>query len=221
MKNPTWSYSSIKLFEQCPRKYYHLRVAKDVKEPETEAITYGKLFHKCAEEYVRDGKNLPKQFAFVKEALDNLKQLQGEKLCEYEMGLTENLEPCAFMADNVWWRGIADLLIINGEEARYVDYKTGKSDKYADHAQLELTALAIFKHFPQVKVVKGGLLFVISKSFLTSKYNIEHEDKLWLKWMTSYNKLKSAFENDVWNPRPSGLCRKHCLVLECPHNGQN
>ena len=26
---------------------------------------------------------------------------------------------------------------------------------------------------------------------------------------------------DVWNPRPSGLCKKHCVVLECPHNGRS
>ena len=33
-KSPAWSYSSITLFDQCPKKYYHLRVAKDIKEPD-------------------------------------------------------------------------------------------------------------------------------------------------------------------------------------------
>ena len=31
-----WSYSSLKTFEQCPRKYYHLKVAKDIKDGDTE-----------------------------------------------------------------------------------------------------------------------------------------------------------------------------------------
>jgi hypothetical protein len=31
-----WSYSSLGLFQQCPKKYYHLRVVKDYVEPETE-----------------------------------------------------------------------------------------------------------------------------------------------------------------------------------------
>ena len=40
-----WSYSSITLFDQCPKKYYHLKVAKDVSEPESEAMRYGKDLH--------------------------------------------------------------------------------------------------------------------------------------------------------------------------------
>lgn len=67
------------------------------------------------------------------------------------MGLTENLEPCDFFSDEVWWRGIADLVIIDEEEdlAWVIDYKTGKSARYADKGQLELMALAIFK-FSQI-----------------------------------------------------------------------
>ena len=139
----------------------------------------------------------------------------------YEMALTENLEPCDFNSPDRWWRGIADLLIINGDEARCVDYKTGKSAKYADTDQLELMAMAVFKHFPQVKKVKAGLLFVISKNFIKSAYHADNQDKMWAKWIGEYNRMKAAYRNDVWNPRPSGLCRAHCLVLTCPHNGKN
>ena len=221
IKVPTWSYSSIKLFDQCPKKYYHLRVAKDVKEPETDAMLYGTLFHEAAELYIKDGTPIPPQFTFVKSTLDNLRKLEGDKYCEFEMGLTENLEPCGFKDKDVWWRGIADLLVINGDEARCLDYKTGKSAKYADTDQLELMALAIFKYFPQIKKVKAGLLFVVSKNFIKDSYNAENQDKMWLKWFTEYNRMKFSYEKNVWNPRPSGLCRKHCSVLECAHNGRN
>jgi len=220
-KNPAWSYSTIKMYDQCPKKYYHLKVLKDVVEPPTEATAYGTAFHEAAEFYVRDNTPLPPQFSFVKLALDNLKQLQGEKHCEFKMSLTANLEPCDFKDENVWWRGIADLLIINGDEARVIDYKTGKSAKYADTDQLELMALAVFKYFPQVKKVKAGLLFVISKNFIKDSYSAENQDKMWLKWFNEYNRMKFSYENNIWNPRPSGLCKKHCLVLECPHNGRN
>ena len=30
--NITWSYSSLKTFEQCPKKFYHLKVVKDYQE---------------------------------------------------------------------------------------------------------------------------------------------------------------------------------------------
>ena len=159
-----WSYSSMKLFEQCPRKYFHLRVAKDVVEPESDAMHYGTRFHEAAEFYMRDGTPLPDYFNFAKQVLDSLRQIKGEKFCEYEMGITSDLEPCGFKDERVWYRGIADLLIINREkgEARVIDYKTGKSAKYADPDQLELMSLCVFKHFPEVKKVKAGLLFVIA-----------------------------------------------------------
>jgi hypothetical protein len=221
MKIPPWSFSSIKSFDQCPKKFYHLKVVKDYKEPLTDAITYGSEFHKAAELYIKEGTPLPPQFNYAKGALDNLNQLPGEKLCEYEMGLTQNLDPCGFRDEHVWWRGIADLIILDREkgEARVLDYKTGKSAKYADTGQLELMALAIFKHFPEVKKVKAGLLFVIAKQFVKDNYNIDAAPTLWQKWLRDHDRMRFAYQTNVWNPRPSGLCKKHCVVVECPHNG--
>lgn len=222
-KLPAWSFSSIKKFEQCPKQYYHVKVLKQYKEPETDAMRYGTEFHEAAELYIRDGKPLPEQFKFIKGALDNLNNLPGEKLCEFEMGLTESLEPCGFKDPNVWWRGIADLIILDREkgEARVLDYKTGKSDKYADKGQLELMALAIFKFFPEITKVKAGLLFVIARTFPKENYHRDNEGTMWVKWIQSHNRLKTAHATGVWNPKPSGLCKKHCVVLECPHNGRN
>lgn len=218
-----WSYSGIKLFEQCPKKYYHLRVAKDFKEPESEAMLYGTRFHEAAEFYVKEDRPLPEAFKFAKGALDSLKKIPGDKYCEYEMGLTENLEPCGFRDPNVWFRGIADLLIIDTakKEARVLDYKTGKSAKYADTGQLELMALAVFKHFPEVQRVKAGLLFVIANAFPKANYSLEQAPILWQKWLRNHDRMKAAYASGTWNPRPSGLCRKHCVVLSCPHNGRN
>lgn len=218
-----WSYSSLKLFEQCPRKYYHLKVAKDYAEPSTEALLYGSRFHEAAEHYIKDGTPLPPQFSFVKGVLDSLKQIPGEKLCEYKMGVTETLEPCTFDDPKAWFRGIADLLIINREkgEARVIDYKTGKSAKYADPDQLELMSLCVFKHFPEIKRTKSGLVFVVCNALVKSTCSADQEKLLWDKWVSKHNRLKTAFQTDTWNPRPSGLCRQHCVVTSCTHNGRN
>jgi hypothetical protein len=221
MASPAWSFSGIKSFESCPKKFYHLKVLKDYSEPPTDATMYGTEFHLAAELYVRDGTPLPAHFEFALPVLEKLKGMGGEKLCEYEMGLTENLEPCGFKDPNVWWRGIADLIIINGTRAKVLDYKTGKNAKYADKGQLELMALAMFKHFPLVEHVDAGLLFVVSKDFITSKYSLDDVPALWEKWLNAYGQLKSSYTNNVWNPRPSGLCKKHCVVLSCSHNGRS
>jgi hypothetical protein len=221
VKNPTWSFSAIKLFEQCPRKYYHLKIKKDVKDEQHEAALYGEQFHEAAEFYVSDQAQLPPQFEFARAALDKLKALPGEKFCEYEMGLTEDLEACAIDDPNVWWRGIADLSIINGTKARVLDYKAGKSAKYADTDQLELMALATFKHFPQVESVDAALFFVIAKAFIRREYQRSDAPGLWAKWLKRYGRILTAIESGVWNPQTSGLCKKYCVVLTCPHNGRN
>ena len=222
MSIPAQSYSSLKLFDQCPRKYYHLRVVKDVTEPVSEAMSYGTNMHKAAEDYVKDGLPLPAHFSYIKSTLDNLMHFEGERLCEYKLGLTAKLEPCGFSDKNVWFRGIIDLAILNHDagEARIVDYKTGKSAKYADTGQLELMALGLFKHFPTIKKIKAGLLFVACNAFVKDKYDTSMEPKLWQKWLRQYVRIETAYTTNVWNPNPSGLCRKHCAVLSCSHNGR-
>jgi hypothetical protein len=214
-----WSYSSLSLFQQCPKKYYHLRVEKSIKEPQSEQMRYGLDLHKAAEEYIRDGIALPEGFAFMRETLDQLKALPGEKYCEYKLGLTRDLEPCEFFDDNVWWRGIADLLVINGDEARVLDYKTGK-DKYADTKQLEILALAVFKKFPQVQRVRAGLLFVIHTNFIKAAYERTKEMEMWNKWLPETNKLETAYEKNVWNAKQNFTCKAWCPVMSCPHNGK-
>jgi hypothetical protein len=216
----TWSYSSLSLFQQCPRKYYHLRVVKDHKEPETTAILYGKEVHLAAEEYIRDGKPIPPQFSQFKEALDVLNNIPGEKLCEYKMGLTKDLQACGFFDENVWFRGVADLLVINGDLAYIVDYKTGKSSQFADAKQLELMALAVFKHFPEVKKAKAGLAFLVAEDFVKANYDVEESPTKWIKWIQETDRLAKAHETGVWNPKQNFTCRKYCLVKSCEHNGK-
>jgi len=217
-----WSFSKIKAFQQCPKQFYHEKVIKQYPFKMTEAIRYGDQFHKAAEKYIRDGEELPKRFLYAKDSLDALKRKRGDKLCEYRMGLTEDLEPCGFYEDNVWWRGIADLIILNQDQglAYVVDYKTGKSSRYADKGQLELMAMATFKHFPNVGTVRAGLLFVVCEDLVRSTYEQYEADTLWDKWMDNFQTMETAYKVDVWNPKPSGLCRQWCQVMECPHNGR-
>jgi len=223
MKPYTWSYSSLSLFQQCPKKYYHLRVAKDHKEPETDALMYGKQLHEAAEFYIGKDTPLPPQFAFIKGSLDLLKTLGegGEFLCEYRMGLTRDLKPCDFFDKDVWWRGVADLVIIKDDKAYMVDYKTGKSSRYADTKQLEILSLALFKHKPNIKLVKGGLLFLVASDFVKVDYEGSQQSEPWVKWLNETKQLEAAYENDVWNPKPNFSCKQYCAVVNCLHNGKN
>lgn len=214
-----WSFSSLKTFEQCPRKYFHTRVAKDVKEPETEAMLYGSLVHEAAEKFIRDGEPIPEKFAFLRAPLERLNAIPGEKHCEMKMGLTEDLEPCDFFAKNVWWRGIADLVVVNKEKglAYSIDYKTGKNARYADVKQLDLVATAIFKYFPEVQKVKSGLLYVVSDEFIRAEHEVDGIDKYLDAPRQLLARLDNAMENDVWNAISGPLCR-FCAVKQCEYN---
>lgn len=223
-KKTAWSYSSLKTFEQCPKKYYHLKVVRDYEEDfNTEAMRYGNEYHMAAEQYVSGlVDELDPRFDYSQDVLDKLRGMSGDKLCEHQMGITSNLEPCEFFGKDVWYRGVADLIILNRDTgvAKVFDYKTGKSAKYADVGQLELMALCVFKHFPEVHTVKAGLLFVVCNKLIKETYERKDESELWKKWLIKHGTLEKTLVTDVWNPRPTGLCKAHCIILECPHNGR-
>jgi hypothetical protein len=214
-----WSFSSLKTFQQCPKKYYHTKVAKDIKEPDTTATLYGKSAHTVAEEYIRDGVEIPAAFEYLRATLDALAMIPGIKLCEEMLGLTKDLEPCAFDAPEAWWRGIADLVILDeaNELAWSVDYKTSKSARYADVKQLDLVATAIFKKYPKIKKIKSALLFVVSKEFVKATHHAEMTAKYMEKPTQDVARIEAALENGVWNPVTGPLCR-FCAVKQCEHN---
>lgn len=214
MPKISWSYSSLKTFQQCPKKYYHLKVAKDFKDQDSTATIYGKEVHKAAEDYIRDGTPIPAKFGFLQETLEALNKIPGDKYCELQMGLTVNLEATGFLSDDTWWRGIVDLLIVNGEEAYVVDYKTSKNTKYADMGQLDLLAAAVFAHFPQVKKIKSALIFVVCNEFL-KKHHVSEKIKEYIApYQFDLSRLETALENNVWNANSGPLCG-YCPVTDC------
>ena len=223
MSIASWSFSRLKNFETCPKQFYHVSVLKEHPVVETDAMLYGTAMHKAAEDYIGSDVPIPPQFDYVKDALDELKEIRGVKLCEQKLGLTEDLKPCGFFDKNVWFRGIVDLVIVDvlAERAWIVDYKTGKSTRYADKGQLELMALSVFKKFPEIKYIDASLLFVVAEELIEESYHVDNSFAMWAKWLRRYGKMRDAYTNDVWNPRPSGLCRHHCPVVECSHNGRN
>ena len=222
-KAAPWSFSRIKAFEQCPKQFYHEKVLKQYPFIQTDAMIYGNQFHKACEDYIGKGEPIPERFMYIKDALDKLNQRKGVKICEQRLGVTANLEPCTFGARNVWFRGIVDLAILDEDSGIgwIIDYKTGKSAKYADKGQLELMALAIFAHYPKITSIRAGLLFVVANKLVKETYEVVDRANLWEKWASNYATMEKAFEADVWNPRPSGLCKRHCPVTECAHNGSN
>jgi len=218
MKTVTWSHSALKDFEGCPRRYHEVKVLNKYPFQETEATHYGKEFHTAAELYIRDGTPLPKQFSYAQEVLDALLAKPGRKLCEYEMGITPDLQACSFNEKKRWVRGIADLLIIDDDNltATVVDYKTG-NNRYPDLDQLKLMSMMVFKHFPHIRRVKSALLFVVKNDMVKSSMALDDADAEWWKYRERVAKLEQCFDTGVWNPKSSALC-PWCPVKSCEYN---
>jgi len=214
----TWSYSALKDYEGCARRYHEVKVLKKFPFQDTVQTRYGKDLHTAAELYVKDGTPLPEQFAFIKPTLDSLLSKRGRKFPEFEMAMTKDLNPCAFNSDNRWVRGIADLIIVDDDDftARVVDYKSG-NDKYPDRDQLVLMSLMVFKHFPHIKRVKSALLFVVKGSIVKHEMTIDDADKEWEKYKERVTRLEASYTSNIWNPTRTGLCG-WCPVTDCEHH---
>jgi RecB family exonuclease len=218
MKTVTWSHSSLKDYEGCPRRYHEVKVLKNYPFKDTDATLYGKELHTAAELYIKEGTPLPPQFAFLQGTLDALMAKPGRKLCEHQMGVTKDLKPCKFMDKEVWVRGIADLLIIDDENltARVVDYKSG-NNKYPDREQLKLMALMVFAHFPHIRRVSGALLFVVKEDIAKASFMVGEAEEYWWDYRERVARIEQAHETGVWNPKPTPLCG-WCPVTTCEHN---
>lgn len=207
----TWSFSSLKDYVNCPKQYQEVKVLKRFVKQVTAEMSYGTAVHKACEDYVGEDVPLAKNYERFKPVLDVLKDIPGKRLPEQKMALDKDRNPCSY--GKGWVRGIVDLLIIDGDTAFIVDYKTGSS-KYPDPKQLKLMALMTFAHHPEVNTIKAGLLFVVHDSFLTEEYKREDINKLWGAFEGDLMRLAASFENNVWNPNPTPLCG-WCPVKTC------
>lgn len=220
--NPNaWSYSALKKYENCPRQYSEIVVFRNYKDVfSSPKGDVGDRFHKEAERCIRDGADLSPEFKGVQHALDVVRSISGVKYPEFKMGVTADGEPVEWNAPNRWFQGISDLVVVGDSPvARILDYKTG-SAKYADTDQIELMSMLLFAKFPHIKLVKGALLFVLENKLISRNIDIKDKDRLWQKYREKDAKRLASFHNNNWPAKTNGLCKKHCIVTSCEHNGR-
>lgn len=216
-KSFAWSYSKIKNYETCPKRYWHYDVNKDVKEPEGEALQYGNAIH-AALAAALTGTPLPNHFKNMQSWVDRITTREGKILTEQKLAITDEFEPCDWFAKNAWYRGIADVIKITGRVALAIDWKTGKIIE--DGSQLALMAQCIFSHHPEVERIRTE--FVWLKEDATTRADFSRTDmaEVWKGILPRVSLLQNAHETMTFPPKPGGLCRKWCSVHSCPHQGQ-
>jgi len=204
--NLSHSYSSMKLYENCPYRYYHQRIAKTVVDQGGEASKHGERVHKYLEDRVNDKVELPEELSHVEPIVESLENLSKDGIlrAEAEMTLTVNFTPTTWWAKDAWMRSKLDILISKDTTAVVADWKTGK--RRPDFAQLELFALQVFAHYPHINKVTSSFIWIKDIAMDRRTYTRKDQHELWNKVLTKTQRIEHSLENENWPAKPSGLC---------------
>jgi hypothetical protein len=199
----TFSHTALKDYGNCPLQYQHKRILKDIPDVKGDAAIWGERVHKDFELRITEGTPLPEHLMQFEPVM--IKFLGLETKCEWKMCLNENLKPTEWMAPDAWLRSVIDLYArLTTTVALVVDYKTGKVRD--DFDQLELFALQVFAHEPEVDEVRSTYIWTQGGTLTSATYKREDANKLWEKVIAKIRRVYRSVESDVWPAKPSGLC---------------
>ena len=211
---PAWSYSTLKVFEQCSYRSFINKV-KRVPEPSSPAADRGTQIHQECEDFVngkleKQTKNMEK----YKADFDNLRLLyeQGRVELEGEWGFTRDWAPTTWMGKGVWARIKLDAKVMEDEtSAIVIDYKTGK--KYGNEIghgeQGLLYAIATFLRNPELQHVTVQFWYLDQprEQMTEKKYTRNQVMNFLPAWHSRAVKMTTALEFD---PTPSKEACRWC-----------
>jgi hypothetical protein len=216
-KSFAWSYSKLKNFETCPKRYFHIDVERSIKEEEGESLLWGNSVHKALAERVEKGTALPKGMEPYEKWAERMLAGGGKILVEQKLAINADFGPESWFSDAAWFRGIGDVIKIVGPVALVADYKTGKI--LEDGSQLALMAACVFAHHRDVQKIRSEFIWL--KEDATTRADFARSDmpNVWKGILPRVETLKAAHDNHTFPPKPGGLCRKWCPVTVCAHRG--
>lgn len=201
------SYSAIKLYENCPLRYYRQRIIKDVLDEGGEASKYGERIHEYLERRLKENTELPQEISNYEVLCNRVEQIAngGNLHIEKELVLTEKLTPTGWWEPDAWLRSKLDVLVIRDNVAYVMDWKTGKRNP--DFFQMKIFACQVFKHYPEVQICKTSLVWLKPMQMDTETYNRISINDCWVDIMGRIRRIYDSAEQNNWPARPSGLCR--------------
>ena len=200
------SYSSIKMYENCPKRYYHQRITKEVEDVGSAATIYGTRVHADLEERLANGKKLTEETSKHESLCSEILKTKSEVLVEQKMCLTKEFTPTTWMAKDAWFRSIVDVLLLNEKSATVMDWKTGK--RRPDFMQLELFAMQVFFHYPKIEKVITSFVWLKELGTDTKVFKRDKDlQSIINKFLIKLKHIYTSVKTDNWIPKPSGLCR--------------
>lgn len=205
-----WSYSALTAFETCPKRFQLTRVTKQVTEKQTEATMWGNKVHKALELFASKGQPLPPELETYGQYVQKILSLEGRRVVEERVALTKDFRQTKWFAKDVWVRGIIDIGVVGSTTAYLLDWKTGKHRPDTD--QLKLFAALAFAMYPWVTKVVTGFIWLKVNKFDKQVFTRTQLPEIWNEFMPRLSRVATAYDQDKWLPKPSGLCKNWCPV---------
>lgn len=219
MNRLAWSYSRLNDFETCPRMFQGKYVTKDFPKQDFSAphLQRGKDIHKVLENAVVHSMALPKELLFLQPIVDMAHAKGMTNFAENEICFDVHLNTIDWFSKSAWCRVIIDLVIIVGDLAVIIDWKTGKvRDKSRD--QLALFAGAAMTRWPKVKRVITAFFWVDhpKQKPTLAHYDQSHRQQIWEEFGDRAEMIQITLESGAWLPKKNFGC-KWCpaLVGQC------
>lgn len=217
MKPQPWSHTRLSNFENCPRQFYEVNVAKRYPFVDTKETIWGREVHKDFELYLLDGRPMRAELQPHVEFLDWFKALPGELGAEARIALDQSMRPCAYFdkTTTVWYRGQVDASKRDRATGKsfLLDHKTGKVKN--DFAQLKLFAIHEMLSQPDIHEVRVEYYWTQTRAASGETYRREQLWDLFGEFVPALTRYANAFKTDTWNPKQSGLCNGWCPVTNC------
>jgi len=223
-----WSYSALKVYEECPYRTYISRVRR-IKEPTGPAAERGTQIHELAEQYVEGTLGeLPKELMKFKTEFEELRNLYIDAKVELEgeWGFDLDWSTVGWMEAATWARIKLDALVHEDEtSARVIDYKTGKKwgNEIGHGQQGLLYAIGTFFRYPELQFVQTEFWYLDKGE--TTKKGYTREQAMTFAPGFHRRAVKMTTETE-WRPTPNADSCRWCSYRkgeepECSHGVGN
>ena len=220
-KRFSWSFSAINDFDTCPNQYAAKRYYETVKFEDTVATIWGTRVHDAAEHRLGPKKvpltdDMPKTLETFCRVLEGQ---VGELTPEAEITYNLDGEITGWFAKDAWARCKIDVLILDGDTAYIYDWKTGK--KKDSLLQLQIFMWFVAHKYPHIENFKTRFIWL--KEGIEDRVSgedftrTEHLNGIELDLGRRLTRMGTAWREEVFQPKESGLCRGWCPVEECYH----
>ncbi len=218
-KNFSWSYTNLRDFETCPRKWAEAKFYRRYKDEVSEAGEWGFRAHeqlaalltqkeepkeippslKSVERIVRELRSIPYRLRFV----------ESKWAFDKDMVLLKD-----FFDRSAWFRAVLDAgyVMENCKDAVIVDWKTGKPKD--DDSQLMVFAKALISVVPYpIERVHAGYAWLQTGKLTRATFTRDEIERWWENdLMVRVARMELACREEDFPARPCGLCGKWCPV---------